>query len=423
MSCSSKTKRCVTKALNEILGAPNPCNSDPYKLIQTLIAAAIPPNSSIPSELVPSFTKFVSPNWSSVPTALSSTTFFTSIQDAINQIDLERLSTSVPYQVQIYPGTYNENVTLSPNVSLIGFDRNTTIINGNVSYFADTTATQKVTLNHLQYTGTLSVNDRSAGTSTVLFKLYDVTTPLTALANISLTMRNNTVASAFLVLDSLLYLSTFDMSGGYVVLSKTYLNVATISLLGSVTNPGAFRFQGTDFITQHFILDSVFVQIEDTSVTASTTFSLTSAEMNIINSQIADTTAQISADVTSAIRLNGSTYDWSLLYSSDPRAPLIPTTNILCGVDRSFDCIRVVQTFATTTPVDVTITQIIPYITTYSTIPVSEGTVAFGTLGTIAASSITPTSFALSIGAPTITPSSITVLVTLIQPFATLAAV
>ena len=103
----------------DAIGAPNPCKSDLFLLLQTLIrneaGAAIP---------VPRHTYFVSPQWQNATEPLPKQ-FKTDIQDAIDAILVEQGDTPLvgdPYLIHIFPGHYARagGYTLLSNVNLRG---------------------------------------------------------------------------------------------------------------------------------------------------------------------------------------------------------------------------------------------------------------------------------------------------------------
>lgn len=420
--------RSIKQTLNKLLGAPNPCRDDPYDLIKSIINASIPPDVDVlPSPatmLVPANTKFVSTDWLNVPASLSSTTFFTSIQDAINQISVERASINVPYQILLYIGTYNENIVLIPNLTIIGSNRTNTIINGNITYTSTNITPQTLTLNNIQYTGNLVVGGTGGGGFVGQFELNNVTTPSTRTATISLTRVTGGISppSSFKIVNSILTLLSFLSAGDGLTVYDSAIDATSITFQVG-PGDGQSTILGTTITSLSLVITGVSVAFEECNILVSTTFTLSGATLAAINCSFDPSTAQIVADITSQLMLNGSTYNYSMLYNANPITNTVTTSTIACPTDRTLDSMLINYNAAiiTDTPYTQVCTLTIPYINDYIITVTPIATVTFppapNTLPTAPISVTAQDSTKFTLANPAGTGVDMQVLVTLTQPY------
>jgi hypothetical protein len=108
-------------------------------------------------QFVPARTLFVSPTWSP---GVDPTVYFTTIADALVQAATLAPTQTSPVAIHVYPGTYPENISLLPWVSITGTSGAfvDTIITGAITYTPTGAVTESVFLYHLLISTSLTAN-------------------------------------------------------------------------------------------------------------------------------------------------------------------------------------------------------------------------------------------------------------------------
>ncbi len=392
MQRSNRTPSYVRAIVNEALGA-NPC-ADLYETISALLAHHT--GNTLSAEL-PAHVKFVSTRWTPLPMGVLSTVFFTSIQAAMAQITLERTDPTISYQIIVYDGTYEGDVVFVPNVAVVGVDRTTTILRGNV------TMGPNATLSRMDIQGNLTVDDTTA-TDTTLIELNNILVTPTVPYNWNLTGRG----SDFTVIECL----QSDLVIENLAAESIHLRFANsqVSVTGTTTWTGAlqpnevFVVNSTWFSSILSILETRAI-LQNSNMTIPSGITLGRTTMFSANHCTFDpTTGPLSSDMSCQLYLNDSVYNSNLLYSASPVEFILVTSQVQSPTDRTLDAMLV----SITLPIQI-VPLVIPMINPYTVVltPMNiQASVPYVT-------GITPTEFVIH--ATTVT----NILVTLTQPFTT----
>ncbi len=121
------------------------------------LAGANEGDAGMSGQFIPARTLFVSPDW---PSGVDPLVYFTTIADALVQAATLAPTQASPVAIHVYPGTYPENISLIPWVSVTGTSGAfvDTIITGAITYTPTGAVTESVFLYHLLISTSLTAN-------------------------------------------------------------------------------------------------------------------------------------------------------------------------------------------------------------------------------------------------------------------------